>query len=138
MNGDAERERPTAEGAQAQKPDHALLLSTLNLLKAYIEHFGWPGSFIIFACGFVVAYATDQQKQEIIDLYVLGKSITQIWPIIVLSAVFFALTYAQYRWHKKAMNVSESEIRRIGAEKSKLQEQLAKRELQHVETNKPS
>jgi hypothetical protein len=100
-----------------------------------IETFGWPGATIILGYGFVVQYATAEQKQRLIEMYLLGGGIRQVWPMVVLSVVFAVLSIAQHRWYVKQIGIYTNEIARIGEEKSALQERRAGRRLQHGDRN---
>ena len=71
-------------------------------------------------------------------MYILGKGISQAVPMMVVSLVFLGVLFAQYRWYSKKLDTLEHENRRIGDEKSKLQEKLALRDFQHVADNQPS
>jgi hypothetical protein len=103
-----------------------------NLLTTIIETFGWSGTLVIAWFLFIVWYATPEQKQAIIDTYALGKDIGQMWPLILLSAVFVATTIAQHKWYKKKIKVLTDEVERIGREKGELQERLLSAKLQHA------
>jgi hypothetical protein len=96
-----------------------------------VEKFGWPGAFLFFGGLFIVWYATEEQKRSIIDLYVLGNGIGNVWPLILISGVFALTVFAQYRSYRSKVQELQDEIDREGRVKSALQEKLLGRSLQH-------
>lgn len=112
----------------------AFLLPLAQIFTTLIETFGWPGSILILGFWFVVWYATPEQKHEIIDLYVLGKGISNLWPIITLSVVYVGTLVAQRRWYLKNMDRLSKELDREGKEKSALQAKRTTKQLQHAKT----
>ena len=104
----------------------------IHLLTTIIETFGWTGFVVLAFFFFIVHYATDAQKQEMIDLYVLGKGIGNIWPMVSIAGLFAVTSFAQHRWYKNKIKDLEEEVNREGHEKSKLQEKLIGKKLQHA------
>ncbi len=84
---------------------------------------------------FVQSFATDAQKREIIEIYVLGKSVQVIWPISVVCALAVAVVLAQKRYYDKKVAELQSQIDTVALEKSRLQESQAQKALSHGTTN---
>jgi hypothetical protein len=110
-----------------------IVAQATNVLTTIVETFGWTGAALAFFAWFIVRYATDEQKQAIIDKYVLGKDIGHVWPLILISAIFVAVAFAQHHWYKRSLGRLRAEVDREGSEKSKLQEKLLGRKLQHAQ-----
>lgn len=136
---------PTAQNAELQIRDSAefirsagdataaVTVSIIRFFTVIVERLGWPGLaiFLIFYC--IQIWATDAQRQEIIDTYILGKGIQPWWPFIVVALFFVLLIWGQQLIHRRELRAKNDEIKRIGAEKSKTQEIEADREWKHVD-----
>lgn len=109
----------------------ARIQSYALIAKTIIETFGWPGTLAIASFLFVIVYATRDQKQRIVELYVLGTGIGRLWPMLILSALYVSVALAQHRWYLKKIAAKDAEITRQGDAKSQLQEQLLKKQLPH-------
>jgi len=119
------------------KPSHAwigAIQALANIVTSLVETFGWPGATVMLAFWFVVWYATIEQKQRIIETYILGTGIGKVWPILMMSLVFVATALAQHRIYVKKTAVLTSEIERLGKKKTELHEKLIAKNLQHAKT----
>jgi hypothetical protein len=105
-----------------------------QIFTTLVETFGWPGASVVLTFWFVVWYATTEQKQRIIETYILGAGISRIWPLLVLSLVFVAVVLAQKRLYDRKTSVLSGELEREGQAKSRLQEKKITRPLQHAKT----
>lgn len=96
----------------------------ISLLKTFsnlISTYGWPGAIAIFLSTFVCIYASDAQKKELIDAYLLGKNNYAI--IIVLIFIFFIIILKIERFHsKKRKLIDHNEIKRLSDNKKNQQE----------------
>lgn len=99
-----------------------------------VETFGWPGATIILSFGFVVRYATAEQKQRIVETYVLGTGLSKVWPIVIMALVFAATSLAQWRYYKGKIAKLSEEVEREGRAKSLAQEAKIGKRLQHAQT----
>jgi hypothetical protein len=105
-----------------------------QIFTVLVETFGWPGASVVLAFWFVVWYATAEQKQRIIETYILGVGISRIWPLLVLSLLCAAVVLAQKRLYDKKTSVLGGELEREGQAKSRLQEKKIAKPLQHAKT----
>src|SRR5260370_291656 len=105
-----------------------------QIFTSLVETFGWPGASVVLAFWFVVWYATAEQKQRIIEVYVLGAGVSRVWPLLVLSLLFVAVVLAQYRLYKRKMALLSAELEREGQAKSALQGKQITKPLQHATT----
>ncbi len=105
-----------------------------QIFTSLVETFGWPGASVVLVFWFVVWYATTEQKQRIIETYILGTGISRIWPLLVLSFTFAAVVLAQHRLHKRKIAILSEELEREGKAKSRLQEGRMTKPLQHAQT----
>lgn len=102
-----------------------------DLLGTIVEKFGWPGALLLFGLYFVERYATSAQKSSIIDIYVLGRGISPQWPIIVVSVISIAGLLAQKRYYDSKVAAINGRLDEVAAEKSRLQEELVGKKLNH-------
>lgn len=105
-----------------------------QIFTSLVETFGWAGALIVFSAWFVVRYATEEQKQRIIEQYVLGTNISHTWPMLVMSVTFVVALLAQHRWYVKKLKVFTDEIEREGGIKSRMQSARTKKPLQHAKS----
>ena len=89
---------------------------------------------MVLAFWFTVWYATTEQKQRIIETYVLGTGIGKTWPILVMALAFVATALAQRRFYENKMKRLSDEVEREGKAKTRLQEKQIARQLQHAKT----
>jgi hypothetical protein len=122
------------EDAQKPSASAAAIQAVAGILTTLVETFGWPGATVILGFWFTVWYATPEQKQRIIETYILGTGIARTWPIIILSVTFAVTALAQRRWYLKKIKNLTDEIEREGVEKSKLQDKKTVKKLQHAKT----
>lgn len=108
-----------------------------DLVAKIVDRFGWPGGFIILAFFFVQYNGTAEQKQRIIDKFVLGKELDSVYPLLVVGAVGVLIFLAQnYYWRKKVGELN-GEIKRLSKWKSEHQQQTIGVNLHHTETKPP-
>lgn len=105
-----------------------------QIFTSLVETFGWPGASVVLAFWFTVWYATTEQKQRIIETYVLGTGIGKTWPILVMALAFVATALAQRRFYENKMKRLSDEVEREGKAKTRLQEKQIARQLQHAKT----
>jgi hypothetical protein len=105
-----------------------------QIFTSLVETFGWPGASVVLAFWFAVWYATTEQKQRIIETYVLGKGIGRTWPILIMALAFAATALAQRRYYENKLKKLSDEVEREGKEKTKLQEKQIAKKLQHAQT----
>lgn len=127
MSSSGTRRTPARIGPAPQ----GAIESIVGVLSLLIQTFGFPGTVLFGAAWFVNEYATPDQKRRIIERYILGEGLTPSWPLIVLCVIFVLAVWAQGQNHKKKMAVLQARLDDVAAEKSRLQEVLAHRELRH-------
>ncbi|MFC1475397.1 hypothetical protein ACFLQW_00160 [Candidatus Zixiibacteriota bacterium] len=104
-----------------------------DVMTAIIERIGWPGGVFLLGYHFVVQNASSAQKTEIVDLYVLGKGLGAIYPIILMVATFAVVIIGQHLVYKKKLKVKTDEIDRLSKWKSEHQQNLIKGPLHHTD-----
>src|SRR5882724_3868529 len=100
------------------------------------DKFGVPGTFLLLIWLSVELWASTEQKQQIIDRYILGKGLSQFWPVIVVTLLALLAVWAYRERSEKRLHLIQDELNRCGAEKSLLQELLAERKLEHSQSRK--
>jgi hypothetical protein len=109
----------------------AIIITVIRFFTTLVDRFGWPGA-ALFALGTAIQlWATPDQKQQMIDMYVLGKSMYSWWPLAAPSVVFVLLFWAQRELKNKEIRKIKDEMKRVGKKKSELQEKLTGRQLRH-------
>jgi len=106
-------------------------LALAKIVDSLLEKFGWPGLLVLFLMYLVTYRATDEQVHALIDMYLLGKGISAVYPTIIMSVLFLAVLFAQRHLYRKKENQMRDEIARIGGEKSSRQEAALGVKLHH-------
>ena len=107
--------------------------SLVALPEVLLNKFGWPGTTVIFVFWFVVKYATSEQKQEIIDAFVLGKNFPNLYVPIVIGVLSFAIITAQQFYYNRRTKEMQKEIDRLSNWKTQQQEKSIGKSLHHTE-----
>jgi hypothetical protein len=107
-------------------------MSWANFWASVVDRFGWPGMLVLLAATFMFSFASAEQKHEFVDLYILGKGIGHVWPMISLGAIFVAAAVAQKKVYGRRIALLETELARIGNEKSLLQQERTDLTLQRT------
>lgn len=115
----------------------ALIQAVAEIFSKLVEQFGWPGASLIMIWVSIQIWATDGQKQQIIDLYILGSGFGLQWPSFVLAGLFVLVIFAQRRFYLRKIAELNDELAREGREKSALQAKLAGGDLQHAQSRTP-
>ena len=105
--------------------------SVFAFFGSVVERFGWPGTIVIFLMYIIEKYGTDDQKREIINMYVLGHGLPSFWPIAAVSIVSVLAILAQKRYYEVQLDSVNKRLDEVAAEKSRLQEQLVGKVLRH-------
>lgn len=102
-----------------------------DIVVALTDKIGISGALLFFGCLFVVYYATLEQKQRLIDMYLLGNGLGSFWPNVVVALLALCVIAMQQSILKGRIRQLQEEVAREGREKSRLQEKLQRRTLQH-------
>lgn len=102
-----------------------------NLVANLVDRVGWPGLLVLFVGFVVVFWSSQEQKHAFVDIYILGRGILQVWPLVLLSAIFAATVVAQFHVYGKKIALLRGELDRVSDEKSKLQQELTTTKLRH-------
>jgi hypothetical protein len=113
----------------------AIIIACIQFFTTLVDRFGWPGAALIVGSTAVQLWSTPDQKHQIVDMFILGKGMHAWWPLAVPSTVFVLLAWAQRILHKKEVKAIRGEMRREGAKKSELQQELSRRRLRHGQPN---
>ena len=95
-----------------------------DLFTAIVDRGGWPGLLVIFFGVVFVFFSTPEQKHEFFSIYILGRGIREVYPLVVFSVLFVSAVFAQFRVYGNKIVVLERELTRVADEKSKLQQEL--------------
>jgi len=106
-------------------------MAAARIVDSLLDKFGWPGLLVLFVMYLVTYRASEDQVRALIDMYLLGRGIGNIYPTIVMGIVFLAVLFAQRHLYKRKENQMLSELARIGAEKSSKQEAALGVKLHH-------
>jgi len=106
-------------------------LAFAKIVDALLEKFGWPGLIVLFVMYLVAYRAAPEQVHALIDIYLLGRGISTIYPMIVMGVLFLSVLFAQRHLYKRKENRMLAELARIGGEKSAKQETALGVKLHH-------
>jgi hypothetical protein len=106
-------------------------LALAKVVDSLLEKFGWPGLIVLFIMYMVEFRATDEQRHALIDMYLLGRGIKAVYPIMIMGGLFLAASLAQHHLYKRKENLMLAELARIGGEKSSQQEAALGVKLHH-------
>jgi hypothetical protein len=96
------------------------------------DKFGIPTAFGVMSFAAVSMWATTEQKRAIVDMYVLGRGVDQIYPIVIGSAVFTVLWFCQNRYFRRQLLLKDEEIARLAEYKSEHQQSQIVKQLHHT------
>jgi hypothetical protein len=102
-----------------------------RVFERIVDKCGLTGAFLFFVCGFVVLYASPNQKRAIIDLFILGHGIHELYPTLLASLVFLALLLGQQYYYEKRIGKMEKELARLGEWKTNYQQSVISSPLHH-------
>src|SRR5882672_8047859 len=128
--GGAQQSRKNSQSSGHGGIDY--LRQVLGLISHIIDRFGWPGAVIVFGYLFVEKNGTVQQKQEIIDKFILGKGIDDLYPLIILGVLSMLVMLAQRHYYQQREKILQKEIDRLAEWKSAYQEAHIPADLHHT------
>jgi hypothetical protein len=117
---DEERTEKSSKGIGA-------LIGAVGIAIVLIRTFGWAGTTLIIGLLCVNWWATAEQKQRIIEYYVLGTDISGRYPIIISCLVFALVLIAQYKWYGHDKNKLKKEIDRKDGIIKELESQMSRK-----------
>lgn len=102
----------------------------IRSLASIMNEVGIPGFLILIGSVVFLLFSTVAQKREFIDLFILLKnsSTNYIHPALVIVLLIITLVVISI-FCKKNVNLYKAETKRIGLEKSDLQQLFIKKEL---------
>lgn len=110
--------------------------ASATVFNKLADVFGIPGTFLVLLWLSVQNWASADQKQRIIETYVLGTGLSQWWPCIAVTVLAGLLVWAYRDRSDKRVRLIREELDRCGAEKSALQQLVAGRKLEHSQSKK--
>ncbi|HEY2392671.1 MAG TPA: hypothetical protein VGK22_15965 [Candidatus Angelobacter sp.] len=96
------------------------------------DKFGIPTAFGVMSFVAVSMWATTEQKRAIIDMYVLGRGVDQIYPIVIFSVIAVVLSFCQNRYFRRQLRLKDDEIARLAEYKSEHQQSQIDKRLHHT------
>jgi hypothetical protein len=127
-----------SKNGESQDPSLSLApaLALVRYLERIAERFGLVGAFLLAVFVFVVAFASKEQKVEIIDLFLLGKGIENVHFQIMTVGVALALLVAQGFSFSKRVKSMQGEIDRLAKWKTDHQQREIPLKLNHVDQDR--
>src|SRR5260370_35543692 len=104
--------KQSAKWEAKAKADQAVAWAAV--FEKLVDKCGLAGAFLIFVCVFVVIYASADQKKDIIDLFILGRSIRALYPALLSSAAFILLLFGQQFYYDRRIRTFQMELTRFG------------------------
>lgn len=107
-------------------------VATANIVEALLDRFGWPGALLIYAIYFIERNATQGQKQDLIEMYLLGRGISTQYPLFIFAIILVCAFLAQRHYYRKKLKLMEQELARVGEWKTAHQEKQVGVPLHHT------
>jgi fucose permease len=108
----------------------------LKILAGIFKELGLPGFVIVIVVFIFFVWGTSEQKMEFIDRFILMKKAeSDPFPFCLIILVLILIMIIGHVYFKKMLQIAEDENKRISEEKSRLQEQLTKKELRSSDDN---
>ena len=118
-------------------PEGNRLLDVLKLLATIFKEVGLVGFMFVVTTSIFVIWGTREQKQEFIDTFVLLKnSADNPVPSVFIVVLLLLILVLSTVYNQKMLRYRKEEIKRLGEEKSRLQEILLQRTLSTSNTEK--
>lgn len=108
-----------------------------DLVARIVDRFGWGGAFVVLGFFFVQYNGTAEQKQQIIDKFVLGKELNSVYPLLAIGSLAILIFLGQNYYWRKRVAILNDEINRLSKWKSDHQQQNIAVNLHHTETQQP-
>jgi hypothetical protein len=100
-----------------------------------VSSVGWAGFFIFIFAIMLLWFPSSEQKQEIIDIYLLfkwnGNYYYFIFPAMLVLLAFIAQNRIYHAKYNGQLEIKKNELKRCAKEKSKLQQRLTNKKLHH-------
>jgi apolipoprotein N-acyltransferase len=109
------------------------VIACIGLLGECVRVFGWPGVVIFVYFYILLKFSTDRQKEELIDLYFLGKDIGKFYWMMAICILVIIVFFAQRNYYKKKIKIKDEEIKRISKWKTNYQERTINKNLHHTD-----
>ena len=121
----ARRTVTTQEEPKDEKPSKTVSasLAVVSIAIVMIRTFGWAGTTLVVGLLCVNWWATAEQKQRIVDMYILGSGISSRYPLIITCVIFALVILAQHRYYSYDKKKLKDEIERKEKVITKLEEQ---------------
>jgi hypothetical protein len=99
----------------------------INFGTKIVERIGITGFIVVFIASFIMLFATIEQKQELINTWLLFKGDIS-YPAIIINFVLGILLFIQQVHYSKKNKLFEDRISELAAEKTDLQNKLLGRQ----------
>jgi len=93
-----------------------------DVITSLVDRIGLTGAVFFAVFWFVITSATDAQRQQIIDRYLLWKDLSGFYPVLVLAVVSAAVVVGQHHYYRRKLKVKNDEIDRLSDWKSNHQQ----------------
>ena len=106
-----------------------------NVVAMMVDRLGWGGALIVLVFFFIQYNGTSEQKQKVIDKFVLGKELDLVYPFIGLGVLGIAVFVGQNHYWRKKVSTLNAEINRLSKWKSDHQQKQIGANLHHTDNN---
>lgn len=112
-------------------------VTSLKFWAAAIKELGIPAFLVLFSTVIFLYYSTLGQKREFIDrFFLLKKPSEDPFPFSFVILVALLIIITQHVYYNKIIDSKDQENKRLGKEKSNLQEKLLNRNLNSSQEKK--
>lgn len=102
-----------------------------DIATKVVDKVGLPGTFILLAYLFVERNASAEQKEAIINMYVLGEELGSPFPLVAFAVLSAIAIIGQYLWYRQKLKIKSAEIDRLSGLKSSFQQDKIGTPLHH-------
>lgn len=113
-----------------------IALGVLGFVTEVLDRGGMAAVAFVMIYVFVDRHATEDQKHEIIDKYILGQGITDAYAVALVGVVALLIIIAQGHVYRQKVRELQGEVERLSAWKSAYQDKNLPVDLHHTEVTK--
>jgi uncharacterized membrane protein len=108
--------------SQEDDNKNGISIKTLKALSSILKEVGIIGFIVLMYSVAFFWFSTNQQKEEIVDCYILMKCNNRVCILVLIFVV--AVSVIAFLYHSSQRKLMRDEIKRLGEERTKLQNKL--------------
>jgi hypothetical protein len=105
--------KPNKKKQAAKDGNLQLWLTALGVFQSAVETIGLPGSIFFCAYFLLTVSGTVEQKRAAIDLFILGRGISQATPLVFFGILYVCTIVGIGYYHRRQRAEDKKEIERL-------------------------